>query len=424
MTEEQPKLTRGLAKALAQSNGATELSVIVRYAPMHRVMRHNAPIQGMRAGYRYHLRPFTHLHATPSAIRELAEDPEVLCIYEDLPVHAFLDTSVPHIAVPPLWEAGLDGTGVRIAIVDTGIDAEHPDFDGRVAVTADFTGEGPQDMHGHGTHCAGIAAGSGDASAGRYRGVAPGASIYAAKVLRADGGGLMSDVMAGIEWAVDQAVQVISLSLGGPGPSDGTDALSEMCNAATEAGVVLCVAAGNDGPAPYTVGPPGSAQQVITIGAIDDADRVGQFSSRGPTADGRAKPDIVFPGVDIVAARAADTRMGTVVGEHYVSGTGTSMAAPHAAGLCALLLQAEPTLTPQTIKACLMQTAIDLGHDAYAQGKGRADAQRAWKNDTQPVPVPPTPSPQPTPPSSPSPAPGQGCLSSMLRMLLWGRGPR
>ena len=116
--------------------------------------------------------------------------------------------------------------------------------------------------------------------------------------------------------------------------------------------------------------------------------------------------------------------MGTVVGEHYVSGTGTSMAAPHAAGLCALLLQAEPTLTPQTIKACLMQTAIDLGHDAYAQGKGRADAQRAWKNDTQPVPVPPTPSPQPTPPSSPSPAPGQGCLSSMLRMLLWGRGPR
>ncbi len=135
-----------------------------------------------------------------------------------------------------------------------------------IAATADFTGQGPSDGNGHGTHCAAIAAGSGAASNGTYRGVAPEALLYTAKVLRNDGQGMMSDVMAGIEWATEQGVQVISLSLGGSGSCDGTDALCEMCDAAVEAGIVVCVAAGNDGPRSYTVGSPGCARQVITIG--------------------------------------------------------------------------------------------------------------------------------------------------------------
>lgn len=414
MMTDHPKLTQGLLRAMNQADGTTQLSIIVRYAPSRRIMRHTAPIRGLRHSYTYRLRPFAHVHATPSAIQELEADPEVVRIYEDLPVHAFLDTSLPRIQVPPLWEVGLTGEGVRIAIVDTGIDASHPDFEGRIAATTDFTGEGPGDEHGHGTHCAGVAAGSGAASNGKYRGVAPQASLFAAKVLRANGEGMMSDVMAGVEWAVDQGVQVIGLSLGGPGPSDGSDALSEMCDAAVQAGVVVCVAAGNDGPASYTVGPPGAARQVITVGASDDADRVGLFSSRGPTADGRVKPDIVLPGVDIISARAAGTSMGTVVNEYYTSATGTSMAAPHAVGICALLLQGEPALTPQQIKDRLMSTAVNLALDPYTQGSGRADAYSAWRNQVQP-----TPTPEPTPPTPPNPSPGQGCLTSLLQLLLW-----
>ena len=143
-----------------------------------------------------------------------------------------------------------------------------------------------QDLNGHGTHCASIAAGTGAASGGQYRGVAPDASLYIAKVLDAAGNGRMTSVMAGVEWAVDEGVQVISLSLGGSGPCDGTDALSEMCDAAVAEGVVVCVAAGNEGPEPYTVGAPGCARDVITIGAANDLDRIAAFSSRGPTRDG------------------------------------------------------------------------------------------------------------------------------------------
>ncbi|MBN1402407.1 MAG: S8 family peptidase [Anaerolineae bacterium] len=415
--DERPKLTRGLHEILRSASAEeaaapAQIPIIVRYSEHRVVLRHREAIRGARESYRYRLRPFVHMHATPEAIRTLEANPEVVKIYEDLPVYAYLDTSVAHIQAPRVWEGGFTGENVRIAIVDTGLDALHPDFSGRIVDVTDVTGEGPEDGNGHGTHCASAAAGSGAASGGRYRGVASGASIYSAKVLRSNGEGMMSDVMAGVEWAVAQGVQIVSLSLGGPGPCDGTDALSEMCDAAVEAGVVLCVAAGNDGPSAYTVGSPGCAQQVITIGASDEAGHVAGFSSRGPTSDGRPKPDVVLPGVDIVAARARGTAMGSPVNEHYTSASGTSMATPQAAGLCALLLQAEPGLTPAQIKERLMATAIDLGADMYAQGRGRADAWRAWQNEVSPEPGPP-----PSPPEPPGPTPGVGCLTAVLGML-------
>jgi serine protease AprX len=409
----RPKLTPGLLRNLGQANGDAQLPIIVQYSPTRRVMRHGAPMRGTRSSYNYRLRPLAHMHAIPEAIKQLETDPEVVKIFEDLPVRAYLDASVPQIQAPRLWDVGLSGEGIRIALIDTGVDAEHPDLEGRVASATDFTGEGPLDQHGHGTHCASVAAGSGAASEGRYRGGAPGATIYTAKVLRSDGEGMMSDVMAGIEWAVSQGVQVLSLSLGGPGPCAGTDALSYMCDAAVEAGVIVCVAAGNDGPSGGTVGTPGCARRVITVGAVNDLDRVASFSSRGPTADGRLKPDVVLPGVNIIAARAQDTSAGIAVGEHYISLSGSSMATPHCAGVCALLLQADPDMSPDAVKARLMATAIDLGSDPNAQGKGRVDAWRAHQGDTEPT-------PGPTPPS-PGPAPGQGCLTALLQLLFWGR---
>ncbi|MBC7236005.1 MAG: S8 family peptidase [Chloroflexi bacterium] len=415
MADQGAKLTEGLMRSLNQMGEQDCISIIVRYAPTRRVMRHRELMRGVREGYHYRLRPFVQMEATPEAIRRLEADDEVVRIYEDRPVRAWLDTSVARIGVPRLWGEGLTGANVRIAILDTGIDMQHPDLQGRIGAVTDFTGEGPEDGNGHGTHCAGVAAGSGAASGGRYRGVAPGAILYSAKVLRSDGRGMMSDVMAGVEWAVAQNVQIFSLSLGAEGPCDGTDALSEMCDAAVEAGVIACVAAGNEGPGNYTIGSPGCARQVITVGACDDADRVASFSSRGPTSDGRVKPDILGPGVNIVSARAHGTSMGQIVDAHYTSASGTSMATPHIAGLCALLLEAQPELTPQQIKQRLLGTAVDLGLSPYIQGRGRVDGWRAFTEEVQP-------GPEPTPPlPPPGPAPGQGCLVAMLEMLLLGR---
>ncbi len=415
MSEARPKLTRGLLKTLCLTEDAqTPLSVIVQYRPDPRVLRGQRRFHGVAVRRSFHLRPFDQMHATPEAIYRLESDPDVQCIYEDLPVRALLDYSVSHIGVPAAWEDGLTGQGIKIAVIDTGIDPLHPDFEGRIVASADYTGEGVEDLNGHGTHCASIAAGTGAKSDGKYRGVAPDASLYIAKSLDAQGNGMMSDVMAGIEWAVDQGVDVISLSLGTAGPSDGTDALSEMCDAAVDAGVVTCVAAGNDGPGSYTVGAPGAAEKVITVGAASDLDKIAPFSSRGPTRDGRLKPDVVLPGVDIVAARASGTAMGQTVDDDYTSASGTSMATPHAAGVCALLLESEPDLSPEEVKERLGATAIDIDTDAYAQGQGRVDAWRALQNEAspeQPEPVPPTP----------APVTGSGCLLMIMEMLRGNR---
>ncbi len=358
--------------------------------------------------YQYRLIPALATTATPEQISAITRNPAVDLIWPDLPVHTMLDVSVPLIRAPRVWDAGFTGQGVRVAIVDTGIDLEHPDFQGRIADVTDFTGEGPDDNNGHGTHVASIAAGSGAASDGKYRGVAPGVTILAAKVLRANGSGTQSDVMAGMEWAIQNGAQVINLSLGGPpAPCDGTDALSELVDAAVEAGAVVCVAAGNSGPGPETIGSPGCARRAITVGATEsdptnEFDRVARFSSRGPTADGRVKPDLAFPGVGIIAARAGGTSPGTIINDHYASLSGTSMATPHATGVAALLLSANPNLDPEQVKRRMMAGARSMQLERNAQGSGRGDAYNAFLDQTgEPLPAPP--------PEEPG-----GCLVALL----------
>jgi len=391
---------------------AEGVPIIVKLRPAFEEKR----LRGLSIQRGYRLVPAVTMTATQAQIDELAEDPDVEMIWPDLPVHTMLDTSVPIIRAPQVWEAGVTGAGVKIAVVDTGIDAEHPDFSGRIVAVTDFTGQGPADNNGHGTHVAGIAAGSGSVSGGKYRGVAPDASLLAAKVLRGDGSGMMSDVMAGIEWAVEQGAQVINLSLGGPPtPCDGSDALSTMCDAAVDAGVVVCVAAGNSGPGSRTIGSPGCARKVITVGATvsgpTEQDSIANFSSRGPTADGRVKPDVSLPGVDIISCRALGTSMGTVVDDHYTRASGTSMATPHCTGVAALLLQAAPDLSPEQVKARIMQAGRDMGLDANIQGRGRVDAYAAYL-DQAGEPLPPAPEPPP---------PGAGCLPTLLTWLVGSR---
>ncbi|MCB0232924.1 MAG: S8 family serine peptidase, partial [Anaerolineae bacterium] len=223
-----------------------------------------------------------------------------------------------------------------------------------------------------------------------YIGVAPEATLLVAKVLADNGSGMTSDVMAGVEWAVQAGAQVINLSLGSSVSCDGSDALSTLCDEAVNQGVVVCVAAGNAGPNARTVGSPGCAHNVVTVGATDDNDHVTSFSSRGPTSDGRVKPDVCFPGHQIIAARAQGTSMGSPVDARYTSASGTSMATPHASGAAALLLQAHPGSPPAEIKQRLMETAINLGLDANTQGSGRGDiiAANSWTVSPPPPPPP------------------------------------
>ncbi|NPV07522.1 MAG: S8 family serine peptidase [Anaerolineae bacterium] len=330
-------------------------------------------------------------------VAALVNDEAVERVWLDFRVHALLDRSVGPVRADVAWEAGLTGEGVRVAILDTGIDPDHPDFGDRVlaAVSYPQTGGEPKpwsrrrrlslsttDANGHGTHVAGIAAGSGAASQGRFRGIAPEAGLLVAKVLADDGSGDASDVIAGLEWALENGAQVACLSLGGSQAGDGTDALSVMCDELAEQGLIICVAAGNAGPRPYTIGPPGCAREVITVGAADITHAhegtagVAPFSSRGPTTDRRAKPDILFPGVGIASCRSAAGTMGDPVPgfeEYYVRSSGSSMAAPFAAGASALILQARPEATPRQVKEMLCAGARDLGLDANAQGSGLGD---------------------------------------------------
>jgi serine protease AprX len=222
--------------------------------------------------------------------------------------------------------------------------------------------------------------------------------------------------MAGIEWAVDQGVHVINLSLGSDGACDGTDALSTLCDEAVrQHGVVLCAAAGNAGPGASTVGSPGCARWVVTIGAVNDADGVTNFSSRGPTSDGRVKPDLVFPGAGIVAAQADGTALGSIVAPGYIRLSGTSMATPHAAGSVALLLQAKPELTPNQVKWALLVAALELGTDPNAQGSGRGDVFAAYQKILSETPPDLPEPPQPGPPGPPPPPPG--CLEQIRRLF-------
>ena len=321
--------------------------------------------------------PAVALSATPAEIEALSRERDVDRIWPDLRVYACLDVSVPLIRAPVVWRENHTGAGVRIAIIDTGVDPEHPDFVGRVAAIADFTGEGIADATGHGTHVAGIAAGDGTASGGKYSGVAPDSELYVAKVLDSQGVAFMSDVMTGIDWAVKQQVHVMNLSLSGPPPGDGTDALSETCDLVAERGFAVCVAAGNSGPSPGSIGSPGCARQVITVGASTDDDSLLEASSRGPTADGRVKPDVLFPGAGIISCRATGTSMGNVLNSAYTEASGTSMATAHASGTAALLLEVEPGLTPSEIKRLILGGATDLGLEENSGGAGRGDAYAA-----------------------------------------------
>jgi subtilisin family serine protease len=383
--------------------------------------------------YRYSLISGLAGEATSTAIKNIAESDQVSGIYFDgrtqIEPSLSSDTNsslkeyiskeeyispAQIIKADKLWEKGIDGQGITVAVIDSGIDENHPDLIGKVVAEKNFLADEitADDLLGHGTMVAGIIAGSGIASNGSYKGIAPGAKLISAKVIDGKGNGKVSDIIAGIEWAVYSGANVLSLSLGGINLGETNPPITMAADNAATAGVVVCVAAGNrnsseakgqaagttslqDGGSkdvyyllvpivlalpPGLIDSPGDGVKVITVGAADANGRIASFSGSGPTRDDRIKPDVVAPGVNIISTIPEGLNRPNYVDVYYARESGTSLSTPVAAGLCALLLQANGNLTPAGIKAVMTRGALMLNntlgepYEEYYQGTGLLDA--------------------------------------------------
>ncbi|MGB1419550.1 MAG: S8 family peptidase [Poseidonia sp.] len=285
------------------------------------------------------------------------------------------DAAVIHEVDLAQQQTGYDGSGVTVAVIDTGIDSLHVGLDDldddnstndpKVIAFYDAVNNPDKtngteiqayDDQGHGTHCAGTVAGTG-APTFEHPGMAPQAYLVGVKVLDAGGSGSFATVMAGMQWTVDHRyefnIRAASMSLGGPGPiewtSDEEDSVNRYANEMVRAGITMLIAAGNSF-ASAQIGTPGSAEDVITVGALDKNTAIAVYSSQGPTEEGRVKPNLAFVGSDVMSAQHNS-------GDGYVAFSGTSMATPGVAGTVALMLQANPDLSPFDVRNILQETA-------------------------------------------------------------------
>jgi len=304
-------------------------------------------------------------------------------IHKDKKMEKYLDHSIALIQADSVVKYfKTTGEGVVVGVVDTGIDYTHPALGGGYGPEYKVIGgydiinddSDPMDDNGHGTHVAGIIAANGDS----IKGVDPGAQLMAFKVLDSNGGGYESDIIAGIERAIDpnmdgdlsDKVDIVNMSIGSYyGNPD--DAVSTTVDNGVKAGVTFCIAAGNSGHFVgfNSIGSPGTSRLAITVGASDDFDKIAFFSSKGPNKKIYSiKPDVIAPGVNINSLASNGL---------YREASGTSMAAPHVAGVCALLKSIHQDWNPIALKSSLMTTAKDIGEEIMVQGSGRINAYKA-----------------------------------------------
>jgi minor extracellular protease Epr len=296
---------------------------------------------------------------TDSEITDLKKDPNVISVEEDTKLFAIQDTEttdwgINNVGAEKSWSSGLTGAGVDIAVIDTGINTSHPDFAATTGAAAIVGGisevsytDSYEDDNGHGTHVAGIIGARQNGTG--VIGIAPESSIYAVKALGSDGSGYTSDIIAGIDWAIGQGVDIISMSLGS---STGSTALQNACDTANSDGILVVAAAGNTGSKTATVKSkdtinyPAKYDSVIAVGATDSSNDRAYFSSTGKELD------VMAPGYNILS-------------DNYKGGTvkmsGTSMATPYVAGDLALLKQAHSTYSSSEIRALLESACTDLG---------------------------------------------------------------
>ena len=417
------KLDRILSVRARQLTGRSRVMVEFRGAPDVRAITsaHGVAARTMRG------RPTQVAEISNLDLLTLANDPRVSRVMADRPAFALLERTAAAIGITPTGTPATDvvetGRGVGIALIDSGVNAQHDDlwrssFGQRVVAFKDFTttpsgnwsNVPPRDGFGHGTHVAGILAGNGYDSSGRRRGIARRANLIALKALDDDGFGFVSNVIEAIDYAVANrtalGIRVINLSIGaGVYESYDTDPLAQATKRAVDAGIVVVTSAGNLGenaqhePQFGGITSPGNAPWVLTVGASSHQgtvtradDVVAAFSSRGPTwLDFSAKPDLVAPGVGIESLADPHSALYTELQDYlldgtralpykpYLSLTGTSMAAPVVAGTVALMLEANPGLTPNAVKAILQYTAEARSSARLAEGAGFINARGALR---------------------------------------------
>lgn len=312
-----------------------------------------------------------------SAIQYMILSPHVKKIWHDTKVRTLLDIAVPAVGGGKSQGLGFTGKDVTVAVIDTGI-FPHPDLiypESRIVAWKDWVNEReiPYDDNGHGTHVSGIIAGNGVSSRGRYTGMAPEAKLIGLKVLDNEGSGNASDVITALEWCVQNQetynIRAINLSLGSAAQESAReDPLCRAVSTAWSRGMVVCIAAGNDGPDPQTINTPGITPNAITVGSLNDQetveaddDLISESSSRGPTIDNTVKPDLLAPGANITSLRA---------GGGYRTLSGTSMATPMVTGAVAQMFQKWPSLKPDQIKNSLKRNARDMGLQSNFAGAG------------------------------------------------------
>jgi serine protease AprX len=430
--------------ARAHSAAATEtVKVIVQYKQVPRsAQEQRMQNLGARLNHRLAVVKGIALTIPVTALPYLESDPDVVSVSLDHPMKELDDTTDVATGMPSAWTAGYNGAGIGVAVIDSGINDNHPDLKdstesySRVVYRQDFTGtanknsNGAQyDLYGHGTHVAGIIGGNGYLSSGNYVGVAPGVSLVDLRALDLNGSGTDSTVIAAIQEAIalqsTYNIRVINLSLGrGIFVSYTQDPLCQAVESAWKAGIVVVVAAGNYGRVSVngsngfgTITAPGNDPLVLTVGAMKSngstspsAETKASYSSKGPTTyDHVVKPDIMAPGNDIVSLAAPGATLeATYPGElvtgndgnnDYFTLSGTSMATPVVVGAVALLLQQNSALTPDQVKARLMKTTykpFSIGstsayvphlqqtftdfYDMLSVGSGLVDMQNAVVN--------------------------------------------
>lgn len=322
-----------------------------------------------------------------SSILELTVDPDVEFICYDAKVFAVMDIAREAIGSDLIQNTRYTGKNVTVAIIDTGV-SPHSDLiypNNRIIGFKDFVNNEIRiyDDNGHGTHCAGILAGNGYASRGKYSGIAPEANILPIKVLDEIGNGNTSDILSTVQWIIDNKevykTRIINFSLGAIAQyREKRDPLVKAANRAIENNLIVIAAVGNSGPLKNTILSPATGRHVISVGALDDNrtpelsdDVIAEFSSRGPTIDRIRKPDLIAPGVNITSL--SNTNLNS-----YTSLSGTSMSAPMVSGAAALLLNENPNYTHYDIKRKLLNACSRIRASSYDQGAGVLDIERIF----------------------------------------------
>lgn len=329
-----------------------------------------------RVFYEFSIIPAILIQTPVSLLHDFEEDLRISKIDGNFNVYLSIDSIKLMIKLDSISNSLLKTTGndVTLALFDSGIDFNNNLIpNSHIIKSLDLAGEDNVDYSGHGTMMAGILIGSGAITNNiPYTGIAPNLKIINLKITDKNGLGKISDILMGMELIKDEKIDIVLFGLCSVIPSDGTDILSMMCELFEKKGIILIAPAGNFGPDPQSIGSPGCSKSVFCVGSIDELEKITFFSSRGPTLDGRIKPDLVLPGVKVKTILKNDEKQvaNEKLNRGVVSISGTSVSATVFAGIVAHLKEIKPDLDSITLKKIIQKGSVNLYYSRFSQGQG------------------------------------------------------